>query len=625
MKPVLQTIILILALAACTGFVAGILEVREQSFWDQGFLRNAALVLTSTIHFFLLRTMALTAAILVLTAIVRCLPALRAQAIPVALGGMAFLLRAIPAGYEQNRVFYRESWRARESVLGMSVPRGLVEGSVWLGNLAIVGKALLVGAGIALVAGLAIMALRKTPVLRLARRAAIPAGIVALLLLLALHAGTALLFGRSPDGPNVVLISLDTLRADYLGCYGETRATSPAIDRFAASSVLFENAHSQAPNTLLSHGSLLTSRYPSVNMASAEGNKVPKWRIFAAEIFREAGYRTLGIVDSHFLTNTYGLEQGYDHYVRRGDGAKRIVSKARSWLDRYGQRPFFLFVHIYDIHSPYARTAPYKERFLEKQYNGPVTSNSMELVKYQRQVRRGDVPDLAIDESATDYLRALYAGGVRETDDAIASLLEYLQESPLGENTIVVLTSDHGEEFLEHGTVLHAELYRTVTHVPLIVRLPGAERGGTRVSHAVGLVDVLPTLLAVTGVETPGKMSGQSLTGLIDGQEDDAFRRFSFSEINDELGTVATLNDRFHMVGKTEEGRWELFEYKSDRFEQENRFALYPETADSLTRLLSLWRREIEADIAAESGRRTEAVELDEATVKELKAFGYLD
>ncbi|NNE07709.1 MAG: sulfatase, partial [Gemmatimonadetes bacterium] len=435
----------------------------------------------------------------------------------------------------------------------------------------------------------------------------------------------AVLFARSPAGPNVILVSLDTLRADFLGCYGETRDTSPAIDRFARSSVLFENAYSQAPNTLLSHGSLLTSRYPSVNMASAEGNKVPKWRIFAAEILREAGYRTLGIVDSHFLTKTYGLEQGYDRYIRRGDGAKRIVAKARSWLDRYSDEPFFLFVHIYDIHSPYARTAPYKRRFVEKPYDGPVTSNSMELVKYQRQVRRGETPDLAIDEAAAEYLRALYAGGVRETDDAIAPFLQYIEESALGENTIVVLTSDHGEEFLEHGTVLHAELYRTVTHVPLIVRLPGGERGGKRVPQAVGLVDVLPTLLDVTGVETPGKMSGHSLAGLMRGDETEAFRRFSFSEMSDDLGSVATLNDRFHLVGKTGEGRWELFEYRNDRLEQEDLFANHPETADSLTRLITLWRREIEADIAAEAGRTTEAVELDEATVRELKAFGYLD
>ncbi len=625
MKPVLRTIILILAIAAAAGFVAGVAEVRAQSFWSQGFLRNAALVLIDTVEAALLRAGALTAAVLVLTAIAGRIPVLRAQAIPAALGILAFLLRALPAGYEQNRIFYRESWRAREAVLGLSIPRAFLEGHVWLGNVAIVGKALLVGGAVAVSAWLVIIALRKTPLPGLCRRIALPAGIAAALFVLLLHAGTAVLFARAPGGPNVILISLDTLRADYLGCYGETRDTSPAIDRFARSSVLFENAYSQAPNTLLSHGSLLTSRYPSVNMASAEGKKVPKWRIFAAEIFREAGYRTLGIVDSHFLTKTYGLEQGYDRYVRRGDGAKRIVAKAKSWLDRYAGKPFFLFVHIYDIHSPYARTAPYKKRFVEKPYDGPVSSNSMELVKYQRQVRRGENPDLAIDEAATEYLRALYAGGIRETDDAIAPFLRYLEESPLGENTIVVLTSDHGEEFLEHGSVLHAELYRTVTHVPLIIRLPGGERGGERVARAVGLVDVLPTLLAVTGVETPGKVSGQSLSGLMRGDGAGNFRRFSFSEINDSLGTVATLNDRFHLVGKVAEGRWELFEYRNDRLEQEDLFAHYPETTDSLTRLISLWRREIEADIAAEAGRRTESVELDEATVRELKAFGYLD
>ena len=161
---------------------------------------------------------------------------------------------------------------------------------------------------------------------RFVRRAAVVIGVAGIILLVASYGAGRFLFRRVPTGPNVIMISLDTLRADHLSSYGHPNPTSPALDALAGESVLFENAYSQAPWTLPSHTSLLTSRYPTVNQAVKSGGlvggKLPKWRVICPEIFREAGYRTSGIADGMFLTNRYGLEQGYDDFVGWGRRAR---------------------------------------------------------------------------------------------------------------------------------------------------------------------------------------------------------------------------------------------------------------------------------------------------------------
>jgi len=192
---------------------------------------------------------------------------------------------------------------------------------------------------------------------------------------------------------------------------------------------------------------------------------------------------------------------------------------------------------------------------------------------------------------------------------------------------VVILTSDHGEEFLEHKKVLHSELYRTVTHVPLLIRLPGGEGGGRRVSKPVGLIDLLPTLLELAGIESPVPMSGSSLVPLIEGRGDqgEGASRYVFSDFPDFGDLVSVLDDRYHLVGNLTDDRWELFDYRSDVLEQKDLSEERPDLVDSLRTVIFRWREEIQDRVEAENQSDDERVELDEATREELKALGYIE
>jgi arylsulfatase A-like enzyme len=371
----------------------------------------------------------------------------------------------------------------------------------------------------------------------------------------------------------------------------------------------------------------LTSRYPTVNQAAKQGGliggKLPKWRIICPEIFREAGYRTSGIADGMFLTNRYGLEQGYDDFVGWGRRARNIVPRAIRWLEKNGGQPFFLFVHIFDIHLPYALTSRHQEMFLDFEYEGGLLPG----ISLQAQVkkRRLESEDGGTGMSAEDgrYLQTLYEGGIRYTDEILEELFTYLRQSGLLGSTAVVIFSDHGEEFLEHDVLQHAVLYRTVTHVPLLFRLPGGELGGTRIPNTVGLIDVVPTLLDLTGLSSPVPMSGESMLPLMRG-ETDRFRRFTFSENMDEGGMVSLIDDEHHLLGKLNKDRWSLYRHTDDRLEQRDLIKEKPALADSLRAVLSAFRASLLNEIDEEAGREKEELDLDERTIEALKAFGYL-
>ncbi|MFH1279740.1 MAG: sulfatase [Candidatus Eisenbacteria bacterium] len=448
--------------------------------------------------------------------------------------------------------------------------------------------------------------------------------ILGTLLIVAANAADPLLFrGRRPEGPNVLLVSLDNLRADGLGCYGAERPTSPAIDAFARECVLFENAHSQSPYTLPSHASFLSSRYPSVNHASIRGNRLPAARVLGTELFREAGYRTFGIVDTPFLTDRYGLEQGYDHFVGWGRGGAHIVPAARSRLEKTVGTPFFFFVHIYDIHAPYAKDPEYRKMFLDFDYGGSVSSEGHVLARWQKMKKEGEDPGFEIAEEDGRYLEALYDGGIRSTDDLLVGLLDDISKGPLGENTIVIITADHGEEFLEHGQVLHDDLYRTLTHVPLLIRLPGGVRGGTRIPDPVGLIDLLPTLIDLTGIPAPVRLDGRSLVPLIEGGERPD--RPVFGEMPRGGGRVAVVRGRWHLVGHPDGERWELYRYGEDPFEQVDLSADRPELVDSLRAILDGWLLDLQAQKFEEPHLKAKAADVDEETRERLRALGYLD
>ncbi len=612
-------------LATLIGFGEGIRDLLAHQYPALGYLRNSFAVLRAKLDERLLLLMAVMVALVLLEALLRRLVCRsRNNSLPLAVATMAAASVWVYQGYPKNRYRFHIQWKETVEFLGVPVPQALFIKEIWAANLLITLECALIGILLYFV----MRALFRGRAGRLGAafiqksyKAFLAMG---LLLLLGTHAMAFALLGREGEGPNVILISLDTLRADYLGCYGDGRTVSPAIDRLAERSILFERAYSQAPNTLPSHKSLLTSRFPSVNRGAANVDKLPPWSTLAPEIFREAGYRTCGIVDGFFLTDRFGMEQGYDDFVGWGRRAQNIVPRAIRWLDRHGDQPFFLFIHIYDIHTPYARIPRYKEMFQPAPYEGTVTSNSGRLAGYNKRKVLGRELPYTIDDEDARYLMALYAGGIRYTDDVLAGLFDHLSREGFYENTIVVLVADHGEEFMEHGSVGHTELYGTVTRVPLILHLPGGKEGGARISHAVGLIDVLPTLLDLTGLEPPGPVSGRSLMPFVTG-EAGRTQRYVFSETEVYGGRRSVVGDRYHLVRNLPADRWELFDYRSDPLEQINIIDSLPEVADSLKKFLVLLEQGLDREIAIDAGQAADDVKLDDRTREALRTFGYLD
>lgn len=318
-----------------------------------------------------------------------------------------------------------------------------------------------------------------------------------------------------PRMQNVLLVSIDSLRADHLGCYGYPRNTSPNLDRLAAAGYRFENAVSQASWTLPSHASLLTSRHPSSHGVDRSRRKLGSRTETLAMWLKAMGFYTGAVVSGPFMKRLYGFDRGFHEYDDELAGvdnphsvvtSDRIHEKVKDFLDRHGNRPFFLFLHYWDVHYDYNPPAPY-DRLFDPDYEGDLDASDFE---HNRAIHAGMSPrDL-------EHLVALYDGEIRFVDDHIGMLVKELQKRKLYKETLVVITSDHGDEFFEHGEKGHAHsLYQELVHVPLIVRSP-KKPGGKSVPHPAALVDIAPTVLELLGSwGERTRMEGRSLAPLL--------------------------------------------------------------------------------------------------------------
>jgi choline-sulfatase len=320
------------------------------------------------------------------------------------------------------------------------------------------------------------------------------------LALLAGLSGLAITFlavraGRHPR-PNILLITLDTTRADHLGAYGYRRAHTPRLDRLASEGVLFERAVAAAPITLSAHASLLTGLYPFVHGVRNNGNfSLDETIPTLATRLHELGYGTGAFVSAFVLDRRYGLGRGFDiyddrlHLERRGD---RTAAAAIEWLNSRADRavPFFLWLHLYDPHDPYIPPPPFSEQFADRPYDG----------------------EIAFD------------------DTVISSVLDRLDSAGDAASTIVAVVGDHGESLGEHDEATHAVfVYEATLRVPLILSWPGHLSGGHRVTALARGVDLAPTLLDLAGAPPLTAAQGRSLTSIARG-EADSTRPFAYAE-----------------------------------------------------------------------------------------------
>ena len=442
---------------------------------------------------------------------------------------------------------------------------------------------------------------------------------IAALTILALNVGCARTFPDSAAVRAVIIVDVDTLRADHLSAYGYDRPTSPNIDAFARQAVQFDWAFSQAPYTLPSQTSILTSLYPSTHLVLHDGDRLSPEVVTLAERFREGGFVTGAFIDGGYMKSQFGLDQGFDTYFDINGGGLGVgeipISK---WLAEHSEQKFFLLIHTYDVHTPYAPKEPYRERF-GRDLAAPTpgfepTSEALEAIRLSQYTTE----PLSLAARDLDYARALYDGEVALVDDWFGRFLRQLDDLGLAGSSVVALVSDHGEEFQEHGSVLHEKLYRTVTHVPLLVRAPEA-RNGRRIEQTVETIDLAPTLLEVAGLAVPAAMEGRSLVSWMGGNPpEEAPPAFSESPFFGVQRALAT--DRYHLILTLQTGKVELYRYREDRDEVLDLASETPELARPLLRNLRLWSK----GRPAQPMLKREAVDLPDEVEKSLRALGYL-
>lgn len=329
-------------------------------------------------------------------------------------------------------------------------------------------------------------------------------------------------------GPvNVLLIGVDTLRPDHLGCYGYHRDTSPNIDRLAETGVLFEHVVSQCPWTLPSFATIMTSLYPAQHGAGIDMARMGEDFPTLAGILAERGYKTGAVVNVSVLAPDFGVDRGFEHYDSTEPGEKRIAGEvtreALAWIRENRDKPFFMFVHYFDPHFSYSPPAPYDTLF-NPDYRGRVGRRFDDEVYDRIRESLFDETDSRM-KADWRHIEALYDGEIAYTDRAVGELLTGLSEMGLEEKTLVVFVSDHGEEFFEHKGYGHGHtLYGEVINVPMVISMPDVLPGGRRIKPQVRLVDVVPTVLDILGIQIQAEFEGASLMPLACGYGEVAAR-----------------------------------------------------------------------------------------------------
>ena len=438
------------------------------------------------------------------------------------------------------------------------------------------------------------MAKRKFPLL--AGAALVAAGGLAAFLLLRPRTPD---FGRLRGGRdyNVILITVDTLRADKVGCYGNAFVRTPAMDAFAARGIRYERAISQTPLTLPSHTTIMTGTLPVFHGVRDNGGFiVPSELVTMAEAFKAKGYDTAAFVAAYVLDSKWGLNQGFDTYFDKFDlsrfekislgevqrPADEVIDEALSWIDKKKDGKFFAWIHLYDPHTPYAPPEPFK----------------------------------------SEYPNSPYLGEIAFTDTQLARLWDHLGSSGLRDNLFLVFASDHGESLGEHGETTHGFfVYQAALHVPLIIVTPFPGLQGVTSAETVGLVDVMPTVCEMAGIPVPAEVQGRSLVPSF----------FAPGAAADRLAYSETFYPRYHFgwsdLQSVQDGRFklilapvpELYDLDRDPGEEKNLVYLEKKVFEDLSARAGV--------LMEEAGRNALEVDLkkvDEETREKLAALGYV-
>jgi len=401
--------------------------------------------------------------------------------------------------------------------------------------------------------------------------------------------------------PNVILMTLDTTRADHLACYGYPDVRTPRIDSLARRGVLFEQAAANSPLTLPSHCSILTGMYPTYHGVRINGNTaLNEQQVTIAEVLSAEGYQCGAFIAAFVLDGRWGLKQGFHHYDDQFDLRKykhidlgavqrpgnEVMDAALDWLEKQKSSPFFAWIHLYDPHTPYEPPEPY------------------------------------LSEYGGKSLAGLYDGEIAFMDEQIGRCVDWLENNSLGKNTILVLVGDHGEGLGSHGEGTHGYfIYDYATHVPLIVVTPFEDLQGVRVSSQVRVVDIFPTLLEITAIPPPGETQGRSLLSLMvqPQRKEDGFAYAESMAPNLQFGWSSLHSLRTTRYKYIDAPKAELYDLIGDPDEQANILQKYPEIAREMKEELDHLMEE-----TSQGAPTPQAANLDKDIIEKLSALGYI-
>lgn len=427
---------------------------------------------------------------------------------------------------------------------------------------------------------------------------------------------------------HVILVTIDTLRADHVGFYGYPRPTTPFLDSLAKHSVVFERAYSSSSHTAPSHTSLMTSLQPAQHRVLQNGERLNPEVTTLATMFRDAGYRTGAFTAVSFLE---GLRNGFEEF-HAGKGiasAETVLDAARQWIaEQPPDTPLFVWIHLYDVHEWHADERLDHEAVEAMRREAPTGDDLLRfLVK-----EHGLQEDGLLREKVLDAVQR-YDGQLRSTDRELGRFFEDLEASGFQENALWIITADHGEALGNHDAMGHGiHIYHEQLHVPLLVHAPGGEFPPRRVSETVALVDVAPTLAEWLGVRWAPSLAtsqGRSLLDLLTGKGEDRPPEAIFAQrrpVTDhqrqegwEEGEIYALQSANHKIIVHSSGHHEYFDLQRDPFELNNLFD--PESREQRALLRQAVRHYRQL---IKEGERIGSGEINEEWVGELKALGYL-
>ena len=451
----------------------------------------------------------------------------------------------------------------------------------------------------------------------------------------------------------VILVWADTLRRDHLGTYGYARATSPQIDRLASEGTTFDSCVGQATWTKVATPAMMTSLYPATNGVRQFYDRLPAAATTMAEVFHEAGYATVSYSSILFTGQMTNLHQGFEEVHESGSlpdqesskTAREYVDRLNPWLAAHKEVPFFVFLHVSDPHDPFKPYAPYDTLFndggkaAEHERQSETVRKIIKdpLMKQFGMPNRAELVQAGVDPDAyTAFNEGWYDGSIRAMDVEIGRVMEQLRALGLSDKTLVVVTGDHGEEFLEHGRSFHGQsVYGELTNVPLILHFPGSVPAGKRVSDAVEAIDIMPTLLTLSGLPVPQEAQGASLVPLMSGapwtRRPAISQKAETDDGNDcppphETESFAITADGWKLIENVKRApgapEFELYDAARDPLDREDAAAAHPEVVARLAAALASWKAKAEAERLPPDSESNKTLKPED--LERLRSLGYV-